>query len=241
MSGERKRRTRALDGGWTWHRAIHDVFGPLRNARVALVCRRVVYGEALEARELRAVPPAAGVKGGGVARPREWWHVAVKTNALGLAATVANAGVEVQLGRRWSLDVPVYYSPYDVGERRRARVLAVQPEARFWFCGGMAGHFVGLHTHVAGFNVALNDEVRWQDPNHALWGMGVSYGYAWLLDARGRWGLEATVGAGFAEYTYDCYRNWRNGPRYDRRSDRYWGVTRAGASVSYRWRMERRK
>lgn len=52
----------------------------------------------------------------------------------------------------------------------------------------MNGHFIGLHTHVAGFNVAINDKARYQDPNHALWGMGLSYGYAFSWGKDNRWG-----------------------------------------------------
>lgn len=99
----------------------------------------------------------------------------------------------------------------------------------------MEGHFIGLHTHIAGFNIALNDYARYQDPNHALWGMGVSYGYALPLDKTGHWGLEFNIGFGFAEYSYDAYRNWDNGPRFTSGQAWYWGITRAGITLSYKW------
>ena len=100
---------------------------------------------------------------------------------------------------------------------------------------------MGVHTHVAGFNVAVNDHGRYQDPNHALWGMGVSYGYAWRFGRGRRWSAEVTAGAGFAEYDYDAYRNWEDGPLFRSGSDVYWGVTRVGVSVSYRWYKPRKR
>ena len=102
------------------------------------------------------------------------------------------------------------------------------------------GHFFGLHTHVVGFNVSINDRGRYQDPNHALWGMGLSYGYAFSLGKAERWGVEFTVGAGFAEYSYDSYRNWENGPLFDSGSGHYWGITRAGINLSYKWFVPRK-
>ena len=62
---------------------------------------------------------------------------------------------------------------------------------------------------MAGFNVAINDKARYQDPNHALWGMGLSYGYAFSWGKDNRWGIEFNIGVGFAEYDYDAYRNRR--------------------------------
>ena len=56
-------------------------------------------------------------------------------------------------------------------------------------------------THVAGFNVAINDKARYQDPNHALWGMGLSYGYAFSWGKDNRWGIEFNIGVGFAVST----------------------------------------
>lgn len=89
--------------------------------------------------------------------------------------------------------------------------------------------------------MAINDHGRYQDPNHALWGMGISYGYAIELGKQKRWAVEFNIGAGFAEYDYDIYRNWENGPKTGSGSDWYWGITRAGISISYKWYVEKGK
>lgn len=164
--------------------------------------------------------------------------IRLKSNLLPVAtALVANLGFELELARHWSLDLPVYYSPYNLfKETRKVRLLAVQPEVRYWFSDvSRRSHFVGLHGHVAGFNVAVNENGRYQDPDKPAWGLGVSYGYSMPLGEAKRWGLEFTLGAGFVRYRYDAYRNWENGPLYHSDSGTYWGITRAGISLSYQW------
>ena len=103
----------------------------------------------------------------------------VKSNALMLATTTFNVGLEYRISRRLSLDVPLLISPYTISERYRIRTWGVQPELRYWpgrFAMPLAkGHFIGLHAHVSAFNVAGGDR-RYQDPNRALWGVGLSWG-----------------------------------------------------------------
>ena len=70
--------------------------------------------------------------------------------------------------------------------------------------------------------------------------MGVSYGYAFSWGKDNRWGIEFNIGVGFAEYDYDAYRNRRNGALFKSGSDVYWGVTRAGVNLSYKWSFARR-
>ena len=71
--------------------------------------------------------------------------------------------------------------------------------------------------------------------------MGLSYGYATHLDKAKRWSLEFNIGAGFAEYDYDVYRNWHNGPKFRSGNDFYWGITRAGVSIAYKFYKPRKK
>lgn len=159
---------------------------------------------------------------------------AVKTNAALLGATVANLGLEVGFCNRLSLDVPVLYAPYTVKDNYKLKVLAVQPELRYWLDRPFRGHFFGFHTHLGWFNVAVNDDYRYQSHGDSpLWGFGVSYGYA--LPLNGHWGAEFTLGAGYAHIPYEKYYNVRNGAQCGSGIKNYWGITRAGITLVYKF------
>lgn len=170
---------------------------------------------------------------------------AVKTNLilLGIDA-IANAGGEIFLpsfrGRYFSIDVSLLYSPYTVAGNWKFRALAFQPEFRWWiqrkFPSG--GRFLGLHTHVAWYNVATNSRNYYQDKNGTtpLWGAGVSYGYAVALPGWERCSMEFTLGAGYARLDYDVYYNVSNGAKHASGTKDYWGLTRAGISFIYHFK-----
>ncbi len=173
--------------------------------------------------------------------PRKQRFIAIKTNLLHDAALCANIGVEVELCPHWSLDVPVWYSPYDITKRWRIRLLATQPEVRYWLKDAGVGHYFGIHTSVVGFNVSLNGDFRYQDPNHAAFGVGVGYGYAFHLDKARRWSMEAQIGAGFIDYEWIKYHNTgRGGAEVSRGKGTYWGVTRAGFAIAYKFYTDRK-
>ena len=247
----RKRKIQNLDGGKTWRQLIDNIFPPLRNARLALISVYPLPTPIAPHITLKKTPitlsrhdklPLSIHTSTPIydKTPKSNWKIAVKTNLLFDAALVANLGVEISPGTHWSIDIPFWYSPYSINSTRQIRLLATQPEIRWWPQKAMQGHFIGIHTHVAGFNIALNDYARYQDPNHALWGLGLSYGYAMTLGQSEHWGLEFNIGAGFVKYRYDAYRNWNNGPKFKSGSDWYWGITRAGITLSYKWNLSRR-
>jgi hypothetical protein len=96
------------------------------------------------------------------------------------------------------------------------------------------GHFVGVHVPVAGFNVQLNDDYRYQDPNRAMWGIGVSYGYAMSLGENQKWGVEFTVGVGYMDVEYDVFEGCYNGKLLRTERKNYFGPTRLGINFTYR-------
>lgn len=171
-------------------------------------------------------------------RQRFW---SIKTNALWDMALCPNIGIEVELWPQLSLDLPVWYSPYDITDTWRIRLLATQPEVRYWTKKAGQGHFFGLHCSVIGFNVSFNGDYRWQDPNHAAFGLGVGYGFATHLDKARKWGLEFNVGAGYINYKWVKYANISNGKQLDQGHGTYWGITRAGISFSYKFYIDRRE
>lgn len=247
---KRKQKIKAIDQGYTWNRIRKDIFPNLRNAYITVSCHDNTLAlpkDSLPIANLQTTIPleqSADVKvrememteTPQILQKRRKRVMAVKANMIFAASLIANVGFETELWPQWSIDIPVWYSPYNLFESsRKIRLLAVQPEIRWWTKSVMDGHFIGLHTHVVGFNVALNDNARYQDPNTPLWGIGGSYGYTKSFGRNDRWGIEFNLGVGFAAYKYDAYKNWKDGPKFDSNSGVYWGITRAGITISYKW------
>lgn len=159
-------------------------------------------------------------------------YVALKTNVAGWAGTMLNIAADVQVSRHVSLELPVVWCPWHIGNRRSARAFALQPEARWWLSMPGEGHFFGVHAHAAWYNVRWKDD-RYQDAGRPLLGAGLSYGY--LLPLGNRWAGEFTLGAGYANMRYDTFYNIAGGARIDTRTRHYWGITRIGISLVYRF------
>ena len=70
------------------------------------------------------------------------------------------------------------------------RLWAIQPGVRYWFFEEYAGHFLGTHLAAAKYDIGGRRFHRkgW------LTGLGVSYGYSWLLSTR--WNLSVEAGLG---------------------------------------------
>lgn len=163
-------------------------------------------------------------------------YVAVKTNLAAWAGTILNVAADVQVGRHWSVELPVLWCPWYVSDRHAVKTFTIQPEGRYWLAHPGKGHFFGLHAHIGWFNVRW-DKDRYQDTSRPFLGAGISYGY--LLPFNEHWAGEFTLGAGYANMKYNTYYNIDNGARIDTRTKNYWGITRVGISVVYRFNIKK--
>ena len=159
-------------------------------------------------------------------------YVALKTNLAAWAGTIMNIAAEVQVGKHVSVELPVLWCPWHIGSKHAVKTFTVQPEVRYWLRQPGGGHFFGVHAHAGWFNV-LWDKDRYQDTDRPLLGAGISYGY--LLPFSKHWAGEFTLGAGYSNMRYDTFYNIDNGARIDTRNKNYWGITRVGLSVVYRF------
>lgn len=159
-------------------------------------------------------------------------YIALKTNLPFLAVAVQNLAVEVKVHSHISIDFPVMWSIGDIEREHGLRTIAFQPEGRWWLKSAGKGHFFGLHVHAAWFNLKWED-TRYQTEKQPLLGAGISYGYK--LPFSRHWEAEFTLGAGYANMKYNTYYNIENGAKLDTRKRNYWGITRAGASLVYRF------
>lgn len=159
-------------------------------------------------------------------------YIALKTNVPFLAVAIQNLALEIKVHEHISVDFPVMWSIGDIERKHGLRTIAFQPEGRWWLESAGKGHFFGLHVHAAWFNLKWED-TRYQTEQCPLLGAGISYGYKLPFSAH--WGAEFTLGAGYAGMKYDTYYNIENGAQLDTRKRNYWGITRAGASLVYRF------
>ena len=250
---------KAMDGGKTW-RIIYDrFFIHMRNAYMVIVTEK---NERYYARKLQianvqqslSVPltTSSDIQASSLIRPVvsvvpavEVPNMYVKTNAVGLALLSANAGVEFDLGRYMSVNIPIYYSAVDYfSPTVKFRNLSIQPELRVWPMTNKKGLYVGAHMGVGYYNFAFNRDYRYQDyagKTPAIGG-GLSLGYRMPISKDKRWNLEFALGAGVYPIHYDVFYNtvdYRDGQLQDTKKGTYIGLDNVLVGVSYRIPMKK--
>lgn len=115
-------------------------------------------------------------------------YTAVRVNTLALATGTLNAGVDVALSDKWSIDMQAMWNPFLGGST------AVMAGLRRWRFEPNVGWFWGLNTAYSSFEV--DDSSGW------LTGLGSSMGYSWILNRRWNFSLEGGLGV---YYIKDCF------------------------------------
>ena len=164
----------------------------------------------------------------------------IKTNAIYWGTATPNLGVELRLGRRWSLDAECGLHPFarkedDGSYNKSIKHFRLHPELRYWFGETFGGHFVGLHVPYLIYNVA---DVKWlgtEHERHQGWGTGagLSYGYVWTL-AR-HWHLEGTLGVGYLYLESEKYPCTSCGEKIETVKKHYVGPTQAALNLIYQF------
>lgn len=83
--------------------------------------------------------------------------VGIKTNVVMDALKIINLGAEVGLSKKLTLDLYANYNPWKYKDQKMMKMLAFQPELRYWFCDKFNGHFVGAHLHGGVYQAAAID------------------------------------------------------------------------------------
>ena len=184
------------------------------------------------------------VRRGVAAGPRN--EIDLKTNLVYDATMSINLGVEVGLGRRWSLDVSGNYNPWTLSGGRKWKHWMVQPGVRLWTKERQEGHFVGLPGIGGVYNL---NKVRLPfdayptmgDYRFEGWGVGagLSYGYRWNFSQR--WAMEGEIGVGYIYAHYDKYRCTNCGERLASGTHHYVGPTKVALNLIYRFGKKKRE
>lgn len=258
VEDSRKAALRSLDGGKAWDVLKRDVFPGLRSAcgDVAIVVHRI---EPVKAPVRNEIVLASGVTlkdGAGselavpadtVAAPvdiipaepvKKDLRLAIRTNAA--FVPFGNVGVEVPIGKRWSVAADLYY-PWiwrDGVHMTCNELMAFGAEGRFWFPPSdleegrsLLGHSIGLYG-VAGY---YDFERNYAGYQGEYMNFGIDYQYA-LSIFKGHVHLEFGIGLGFimaVSRPYNVYEE--GGPGYVqagvRRYDTWYGPTRLSINV----------
>ena len=154
---------------------------------------------------------------------------AVRADALAALTGTLHLGGEVSVADKWSVEASGYWNPVK-SSSLSMNFHAVQISGRYWLYESFVGHFVGGQLSYVGYD--LGSRTRRYDGR--AYGIGFSYGHAWMLSKRWFVTLEAgiglyrtkdtrrdpTVGDWDDEYIYH-YRRWTLAP------------SRLGGSFSY--------
>ena len=171
--------------------------------------------------------------------PVQKHNIHIKTNAIGLAAAIANAAVEIDIIPHLSITFPVYYSAWNYFKTTiKFRTFNIQPELRYWFEEDNESLFVGTHFGYGYYNVALDGKCRYQDHNRRTpaIGGGLAIGYRMPLDCNNRWNMEFSFGCGVYNLHYDKFQNTpvtKRGLKTGEVKKTYIGPDQMGISISY--------
>ena len=164
---------------------------------------------------------------------------AVKTNVINSFTSTLNLGAEIRISKKVTFNTSANWNPwtFNAEENTKFKLLLVEPGIRYWACESFNGHFFSIHGHYAYYNIGrlpvkpfteTMNEFRFEGQ---LAGAGISYGYHWLLSSR--WSLDAEIGVGYARLWYGKYPCQTCAKILSNENKNYWGLTRAGFSISY--------
>ena len=111
----------------------------------------------------------------------------VRANTLAALTGTVAVGAEAALTDNWTVETSAYWNPIRT-ERLTTQVGAVQLGVRHWFYEDFVGHFLGLHASWVDYRIGN----RRRTYDGRAYGIGISYGYAWILSKR--WNLVVEAG-----------------------------------------------
>lgn len=100
-------------------------------------------------------------------------------DALAALTGTLHLGGEVSVADKWSVEASGYWNPIKTSDISM-NFHAVQIGSRYWLYESFVGHFVGGQLSYVGYD--LGSRTRRYDGR--AYGIGFSYGYAWMLSKR---------------------------------------------------------
>ena len=241
---------REIEDGAAWREMFQLYFAEMRNAYMVMVTyvrHPNVTTRSIALHEQRPFPPTDIVTEYPAPTKPYPRHLYIKTNGIGWLMAVTNVAVEADFAKKWSFQLPIYYSAYNYFTSTiKFRTFTIQPEIRYWFADNVNDKFfLGAHFGLSYYNFAIEGKYRIQDKDGetpALGG-GLSVGYRMPISKNGRWKMEFSLGAGVYTLKYDKFFNT------DRTSDgelshtinkTWFGLDHAAVSFSYMFNLNKK-
>ncbi len=165
-------------------------------------------------------------------------NIAVKTNVPHWATVTPNLGVEVLFKHKMTFELSGGYNPFSFKDGKQWKHWIIWSEIRYWPREVFNGHLIGLHGVFAEFNVTglelpFNnfEELKNQRYQGDLKGVGLSYGYSWIVG--NNLVLEITGGFGYGRLEYDSFSRGKNGHKTGQGGRNYVGPTKGAISLVY--------
>jgi hypothetical protein len=163
---------------------------------------------------------------------------AIKTNIPYWATASPNLGVEVAFRHKMTFELSGGFNPFQFGDDKQWKHWIIWPEARYWLNERFNGHSIGLHGVFAGFDVGGLDlpfnlwpEFKNKRVEGNINGIGLSYGYAWIIGNSLL--LEVSAGGGYGRLNYDTFTKGSKGYKTNEERKHYIGPTKAAISLVY--------
>lgn len=162
--------------------------------------------------------------------------VQLHTNGLYDLALCPSAGIEIQtdLGIAWQLDYVGAWWNNDAKHRYFSNY-AFQTEIRYYLESPTmsfpyTGHHVGIYGQMATFDFEFGGVGYMSRDLDFSYGIGLSYGYVFILNRH--WSLDVTAGVGNFIGMYDVYKPSETGYlRIETRKLNFWGPTKLEATL----------
>jgi hypothetical protein len=165
-------------------------------------------------------------------------RLAVKTNLPYLVTATPNIGMEYAFAHNYTLELSGGYNPFVFKNDAQLKHWIIWSEVRYWFWESFNSHFLGLHGLIGEFNIGGIDlplsgfeALKSRRYDGIAKGLGVSYGYQWIIGNNLE--LELTVGGGFARIDYDVNTLGKNGMKVDEGKKYYFGPTKGALALVY--------
>ena len=174
---------------------------------------------------------------------------ALKTNMLYDAALIPNLGIEVYMGKRWTIALDWFYTWFSSNNRHRywqayGGYLGVRK-----YLGGnnnqtsdirhQTSRVFPVGHHLGAYILGLTYDVEWGGKGYQAskfgFGGGLEYGYSKMIGRR--WSIDFSVGVGFQDGEYKEYEPANDGTGHylwlATKKRHWWGPTKA--EVSLKW------